>query len=715
MMRKFTFTLLMVLVFGSLSFGQYTAMLQTVTASPNENVSVNLTVTGFSSINSFQFYIQVDPAVLTFQNVTNFLPAQQANMTVGASGGNVITIVWTNPTPTSFAPGTLLTLNFKYNGLTSPIAFQPSNCEVAKLVGVTPVVLTGTFTDGAISPVTSNTAQANIGHITAPLGTVVVPVTYTGFPTNVGSITQRISYDPTKLTYISTTGTGNLTGSTAALSAGVVIITWTNPLGKDINTSQFNLNFSYTTLATTNVNFSTGCVITTTTPVTNIPVTYNNGSVAPGVPITAFASMPAITTGVQGQVVDVPLTFTGMPAGTNNFDIKLVYDNPRMSFIGVFNPLYPITTYASGSNINIVYTGAAPSINGQFLVLRFMYNGVGTANINFANGTQFSNGSPVSVGYTNGSVSPAPAIVNANIAFVNATSPSSVAVPVTFNNIPVGTEIGAVTMNIGFDATKLTYVNASNPHGATIQLTGNILHIAWSNTLPTIVNGSAFVTLNFLYSASGNATTQIIFKDGCQLANMAGTIVPANWNYGGINVNLQYTISGHLEYNSAPLANGPIAGATIYIKDGPEPVPPAVAPVPNVIATTTTDASGFYTVNVLNGTYYIYASSTGVWTGVDQGDVINLRRYIAGLTSTIDPPNGGPLRVRAADINQDGAVDNGDVIPLRRRIAGLTPNANYLAPDWLFENPAIIVNNANLPGTNFLGIVSGDVNGTYPY
>lgn len=710
-MRKFTFTLLMVLVFGSLSFGQYTATLQTVTASPNENVSVNLDVTGFTSIGSFQFYIQVNPAVLTFQNVTNF---SQPGLSVGSAGGDVITVIWTNVTPHTWADGTLLTLNFLYNGLTSPIAFVPANCEVVMLVGGNPTILTGSFTDGSISPFMGNAAHATISDVAAPLGTVSVPVNYTGFPTNVGSMTQKISYDGSKLTFISVTGTGNLaSGLNSNISGGIITITWTNPVGVDINTSQLNLNFSYTTLVATDVDFSTGCVITTVTAA-NIPVNYYNGSVSPGVPITSFASLPAITTAVQGQIVDVPLTLTAMPAGTDNFDLNLTYDNPRMSFIGVFNEMYPVTTFAAGSTINVVYNnGSAPSINGQFLVLRFMYNGVGTANINFVNGCQFSIGvNPVGVGYTNGSVTPAPAIVNANIGLVNAVSPSSVAIPVTFTDIPGGTDIGAVTMNIGFDGSKLTYVNALNPYNATLQLTGSVLHIAWSSTTPAIVNGTPFITLNFNYAASGNATTQVIFTDGCQLADMIGTIVPANWNAGGVNVVTDWTISGYLEYNNAPLANIPLAGATIYVKDGPEPLPPAVSPVPNVIATATTDINGFYTVNVPNGNYYLYASNTAAWGGVDQADVINLRRYIANLL-----PNtmfGNPLRILAGDINQDGIVDNGDVIPLRRRIANLTPNPNYLAPDWLYENPNVVVFGANMPGIDFLGICSGDVNGTYP-
>lgn len=712
-MRKFTITLLMVLVFGSLSFGQYTAMLQTVTASPNENVSVNLSVTGFTSIGSFQFFIQVDPAVLTFQNVTNF---SQPGLSVGSAGGNVITVLWTNTTPYTWANGTLLTLNFKYNGLSCPIAFQPSNCEVVKLQGVNPIILSGTFTDGAVSPFMGNAAQATIGNVSAPLGTVSVPVNYTGFPTNVGSLTQKISYDPAKLTFISATGTGSLTsGLISNVAAGIITIVWTNPIGANINTSQLNLNFSYTTLATTNVSFSTGCVITTAAPVTNIAVTYNNGSVAPGGPITAFASFPVITTAVQGQMVDMPLTLSGMPVGTDNFDLHLTYDNPRMSFIGVFNAMYPVVSNANGSNINISYTNlSAPAVNGQFLVLRFMYNGIGTANVNFVAGCQFSMGATqVGVGYSNGSVSPAPAVVNANIGSVSAVSPSSVAIPVTFTDIPGGTNIGAVTMKIGFDASKLTYVNALNPNNATIQLVGNVVQIAWSSTTPVIVNGATFITLNFNYAASGNAATQIIFKDGCQLANMTGTIVPANWNPGGVNMQVNFTISGYLKYDNSPLTNIPVPNATVYVKDGPEPIPPAVGPVPNVIASAPVAADGFYSVTVPNGSYYLYASSTAAWGGVNQADVINLNRYIANLSP--NTMEGNPLRILAGDINRNGLVDNGDVIPLRRRIANLLPNPNYLAPDWIFQNPDILVNGANLPGTDFLGTCSGDVNGTYPF
>jgi hypothetical protein len=409
-------------------------------------------------------------------------------------------------------------------------------------------------------------------------------------------------------------------------------------------------------------------------------------------------------------MIDVPLTLSGMPANTTNFNINLTYDNPRMSFIGVFNAIQPVITNASGNTISITNTNPIipiPSINTQFLVLRFLYNGVGTAAVNFASSSQFSNGTPILVGYTNGSVSPAPATVNATIGMVSAVSPATIAVPVTLSNIPSGTSIGAVTMNVGFDASKLTYVSAVNPNNATIQLNGNVVHIAWATTSAVDLNNAPFVTLNFNYAASGNATTQITFTDGCQLANLAGTIVPTNWINGGVN--LFYKLSGILTYdlpNSQVLDN-----VTIYIKNGAEPTPLAPAPLPVVLYTTTTNASGYFEVNVPNGSYFLYASTTKDWEGIDGGDVTQIRRQIAGLSNGID---GSAIRTRSADVSQDGEIDGTDVTALRRRIAGLTPNPNYKAPDWIFENPAVTVNGAALPNQNFKGLCSGDVNGSYP-
>ena len=182
-----------------------------------------------------------------------------------------------------------------------------------------------------------------------------------------------------------------------------------------------------------------------------------------------------------------------------------------------------------------------------------------------------------------------------------------------------------------------------------------------------------------------------------------------------VKITLGFKVSGYLTYDNQATNNFILSGVTVYIKDGPEPVPPAVTPLPNILATTTTDANGYYEFYIVNGNYYLYASSTAPWAGVSadnslSSDLTQLKRYIG----TVQPNTvNDAIRVKASDINQDGNVNNLDVTPLQRRVAGQLPNPNYKAPDWFFENPNIYVNNANVL-QNFLGICSGEVNGTYP-
>ncbi|MEI7662466.1 MAG: cohesin domain-containing protein, partial [Bacteroidota bacterium] len=261
-MKHFTTTLLLLLIIGSAAFGQYTVTLPTVTASPNENVAIPLNVTGFTSIGSIQLFIKVDHKVLTLLSITGF---SQTGLVYGSGvTGDTIRIIWTNVTPHTWANGTLLTMNFKYNGLSSTMNFIPSQCEVAKFVGGIPTVLTGTFNNGAISPYQGNAEQAHIGNVFAVTGNAVaVPLWYSSTSTNpsAANITQKIAYDATKLTFVNVTGTGVLsTGITSSAASGIITLTWANASGALINTpgSHFNLNFTYTGSTTTSVTFSTG-------------------------------------------------------------------------------------------------------------------------------------------------------------------------------------------------------------------------------------------------------------------------------------------------------------------------------------------------------------------------------------------------------------------------------------------------------------------------
>jgi hypothetical protein len=414
------------------------------------------------------------------------------------------------------------------------------------------------------------------------------------------------------------------------------------------------------------------------------------------------------------------MTLSGFPSGasggTQAFTLTIPFDSPRLSFLGIKSPVPAglVISQASGTLVLSWTDPTGPSINGNFLTLKFKYNGIGTAHVAFGNGCVFNTNTAgvigtVQVAYTNATITPATATANANVGFVQAAVGANVLVPVNFSLLPVN--MGAVTLYLTYDYNKLTFINAQNyPTGTVWNLnpSTHIISITWNGTSGTNINGT-FLNLYFTYNGGGDGCgAAVSFTDGCQLADYpTANIVQCNWINGGVD--LRWTISGTLLYNND--ANTPLAGATIYIKDGPQPVPPAVGPIPNVLYTTTTDVNGNFSVDVPNGSYYLYASTALAWGGVGQPDVTNLRRYIANFSNSI---SGNPLRIRAADINQDGIVDNSDVTPLRRRIAGLSTNPNYLAPDWMFQNPIVLINCANLPATNILGICSGDVNGSYP-
>ncbi|MFH1159661.1 MAG: cohesin domain-containing protein [bacterium] len=293
--------------FGSSVFCQ-TASLPTVTANPGENVTLPITVTNFINIGAITLYIQFDPAVLTFITLTG----QPSGTLAGIIGGNILSIAWSDLTPLTISSGTLMNLVFTYNGPgTSPLTFLPG-CEVAQMVGIIPIPIVVAYTNGLVSPNLSNPTKATLLAPCAITGTAVsVPIKYEGFGSNVGSITQKIQYDPAKLTYTSVTMTGNLAGGSANASGGIITIAWSNPSGASINYpgNQFILNFIYTGTTATNLIFYPGCLITTNATV-NIPVSYFDGTITP-----SLVPSPPVVTVVDGCGSSV-LTASGVPGAS---------------------------------------------------------------------------------------------------------------------------------------------------------------------------------------------------------------------------------------------------------------------------------------------------------------------------------------------------------------------------------------------------------------
>ena len=198
MKNKFTLLMLLMVMFGSSLFSQ-TASLPTGTASPGEQISVPLSVTGFTKIGSIMFKIQIDPTILTYTGLTG----EPAGM-VGNVSGTTLTLTWNVTPPVDFPDGVLLHIDFDYNGPgTSTMNFLPSSEIIRNNPPGNYTVLSVAYTNGLVTPYLLNTAKATIlGQTCVTTGaTVSFPIKYEGFGSTVGAITQKIQYDAAKLTF----------------------------------------------------------------------------------------------------------------------------------------------------------------------------------------------------------------------------------------------------------------------------------------------------------------------------------------------------------------------------------------------------------------------------------------------------------------------------------------------------------------------------------
>jgi len=724
--------MLFLLLIGAASYGlPATATLGTSSAFPGDNVQIPLNVTNFNSIGSITFFISYDSTKLSYINTTDInslVPGLMVNAT-----GTSINIVWTKSSPYPSVSGLLLNLNFKYKGMSeTPLNFLGS-CEVITMPGFVP--LSVAYTNGAVSLSSGNGTQPTVVLVGGPAATgdfVPVQIQFAPsgpqFTNDIGALTQKIHYDPTKLTFVNVTS--NLGSSFSSVpptywaANGVVTIAWTcnpgsKPTGLPINypANQLVVNFIYTSTSSASLEFYSGCEITkidgsNVQAIYQFPTSvYHNGTYAGN----ASFGTPSIPV-QQGSEFQLPLNLTGFTAPnlTAAFTLNIPFDNGKLTYIGLVSTPAGVTVNLTGSTIQIVYVNTyVPPINGEFLKFRFIYNGVGTANVGFGPGCLFNklDGTTIQTKYTSTTITPLASGVNAYIGDrKQGAYPDIVDVPVYFTGLS-STMMGAATLYIGYDRNQMDYIGIENNLPGTVaNLSGSQIIIAWNGTSATNIDSTTlypFLNLKFQLKAGVSHCTacNVTFKDGCELSNWSHSIVPANWNNGGVNI--KFKLSGTLTYDIP--SSDALDGVTIYVKDGAEPVPPAVGPIPTTLYSATTNAAGYFEIYVPNGSYYLYAATTKIWLGPDGADVTQIRRYIAGSLSSVN----SPIRLLSADVTQDGSIDGADVIALRRQIAHNTPNPNYKAPDWIFQNPSVVVSCGDLPNKNFTGLLSGDVDGSY--
>lgn len=352
-------------------------------------ILVPITGAGFTAnVGAVTLFIDFDPAILQFTGYTSTLPMV---MVSGDNSNGRVSIAYSSVTGSSLNT-TFFTMNFNYNATGSSEFVFTDGCEIA-YTDLTPEVVS--FDNGKVDPL-ATAYQLTIDDVMANPGNPVgVGISASGYPENVGAVTLYIGYNPAHLTFLNLSP-GTISGASAYVSSpGILGITWTSTGGQSIDGIIFTMNFDYN-FGSSAITFEGGCDIADIT-LTEIPTTYNDGSIVP------LVGGPEVrlpfNTGTVGQTIDFPvsaknftmdiaaisifigfddavLTFTGSTPGTiTGYFINYI---PATSQIGLQWSTYP------GININ----PANPDEDILF-TLHFMYNG-GECDMTFDAGCEFA-------------------------------------------------------------------------------------------------------------------------------------------------------------------------------------------------------------------------------------------------------------------------------------------------------------------------------------
>jgi hypothetical protein len=352
-------------------------------------VFVGITGDGFTANGgAVTLYIDFDPSVLQFSGYTSTLPL------VMISGNNTtgrISVAYSSTTGTPLNT-TFLTLNFVYNATGSSELVFTDGCEIT-YTDLTPEVVS--FDNGKVDPLSTAYQLTIDDEIANPGNTTGVGITASGYPVNVGAVTLFIGFNPAHLTFLNLSP-GSIVGANAnVVSPGLLGITWTSTGGQDIDGIIFTMNFDYH-FGSSAITFEGGCDISDIT-LTEIPTTYNDGSIAP------FVNGPEVTlpvkTGTVGQTIDFPISaknFTmdiaaiSMYVGFNNSVLTYTGHTPG-TITGYFINYMPVThqigiQWSTYPGININPNNPSDDI---LLTLHFTYNG-GACDLTFDAGCEFA-------------------------------------------------------------------------------------------------------------------------------------------------------------------------------------------------------------------------------------------------------------------------------------------------------------------------------------
>jgi len=305
---------------GSVSAPRQIA-LGNIKANVGDTVKVPLTVNNLKNIGSISLQFTYNTSVLKYVGLDSDAVGFTASDPNSANG--TVTLGWSsNPPavkPLNIVSGTLTNVKFVYTDNTSSLDFKTANCQITDTALNT---ITGiSYISGSVS----KNISFELGKVRGTTGSdVAVPVNIKNI-TNIGSMSVKINYDPTKLTFKQIknfNGDSNKLQAYSAPGSGVLTIGYADVTPLNVLQSKvFDLVFTYNSNTTAPITFASGNLLTDVNMAAISGVVYSDGSISP--------NQKPVITGVAPKIVaeGSPLTFNITATDPENDPVTIASSN----------------------------------------------------------------------------------------------------------------------------------------------------------------------------------------------------------------------------------------------------------------------------------------------------------------------------------------------------------------------------------------------------
>jgi hypothetical protein len=371
-------------------------------------------------------------------------------------------------------------------------------------------------------------------------GVISVQVDMNGFP-SVGAITLEIAYDGDLLSF---TGIENTSASLNGMwsdnsTFGKIKIAFFGS-GSQASGKLLDLKFTYNGGFSSDLNFVAGCEIADG-DLDVLQATFQNGSVSQLNPDNNAIYMEPPAAGVLvGNTATVPVKIDGTEfINVDAITLKIAFDQNQLAYTGKTDNAVSFTANASGGMLTLQWSSLNPQdFTSETLLtsLDFTYLGGGDASLEFVSGCVVTyDNDPFAVDYTDGLIVPYVGDEELEIATINGTPGTNVTVPITASGFDTS-EVGAITLKIGYDPAKLTYTGYESFQPATgwsVSASGGVLTMQRTNLDGFTIDDNTLVAIDFDYHGGGSAP--VVFNPGTIIETTSFVVLPVNLKNGAVD------------------------------------------------------------------------------------------------------------------------------------------------------------------------------------